>query len=103
MRVSQLLWATFIKTTQSIREKIMLSNQSIALSELKANSMVRVIRLCGSDASVNQKLQDLGFFRGTVVKVLGNDAGMPMLLAIGDGRAALSKELAAQVKVNIIS
>lgn len=81
----------------------MTRGKPIPLSEVGVHSAARVVQLCGPDDSVNQKLQDLGLFRGIVVKVLSCNPGMPMLLAIGDGRAALARELAIYVKVIVIA
>lgn len=45
------------------------------------------------------RLRQLGLFRGAVVEVLESNSAGPLLVRIGDGRIAVNRGIADQIKV----
>ena len=52
-----------------------------------------------SKNALQQKLQDLGLMVGSHVKVLKNDLGSALLLAVGDTRIALGHGMAHKIMI----
>ena len=59
-----------------------------------------VVVLIRTTGELRQKLLDLGLHPGGRVKVIQRDEGQPLMLAIGDGRIAISRDMARLIWVS---
>lgn len=73
--------------------------QTLRLSDLSADQEAIVAKVNSTDKNVIRQLRELGLLRGVPVIVLANNPGAPLLVAVGDGRIAVNRDIADLVKV----
>lgn len=73
--------------------------QALRLTDLSADQKAIVAKVNSSDKNVIRQLRELGLQRGVSAIVLANNPGAPLLVAVGDGRIAVNRDIADLVKV----
>ena len=73
--------------------------QALRLTDLSADQKAIVAKVSSSDKNVIRQFRELGLQRGVSVVVLANNPGAPLLVAVGDGRIAVNRDIADLVKV----
>lgn len=72
---------------------------ALSLTDLSADQAAIVAKVNSPDKNVIRQLRELGLLRGVPVIVLANNPGAPLLVAVGDGRIAVNRDIADLVKV----
>ena len=70
----------------------------IPLSNIGTGQNVRVDQIDGG-RRIRAHLQAMGMGRGTVVKVINNNASGPLIVALGSSRLTIGKGMAAKILV----
>ncbi len=73
--------------------------QALRLTDLSADQKAIVAKVSSSDKNVIRQFRELGLQRGVSVTALANNPGAPLLVAVGDGRIAVNRDIADLVKV----
>ena len=72
---------------------------SYLLSNLPKGQEAVVAKFMDISTSGMDRLRQLGLVRGAVVEVLESNSTGPLLVGIGDGRIAVNRSVADQIKV----
>lgn len=70
--------------------------QEMPISLATSGDVLEVTGINGGKTSAH-KLENLGIARGVTIRILQNDLGSPLLIAIGDTRVAIGHGLASRV------
>ncbi len=68
------------------------------LSDVTEGQSVRIVEIPQGTGN-DRRLSDLGFIKGALVKVLKNDAGMPMVVEIKGARLVLGRKLCSMISI----
>lgn len=63
------------------------------------NVQCRIAKLGNIPPSELKRLRDLGLYVGSVASVITSAQNGPLLLAVGDARIAVNRDVAAEIKV----
>lgn len=74
-------------------------SSSTRLSSLPINSKCRIAKFGSVPDQEIKRLRDLGLSRGSTATVIASVEGGPLLIAVGDARIAVNREIAAEIKV----
>lgn len=73
--------------------------QALRLTDLSADQKAIVAKVNSSDKNVIRQLREHGRSAAFPRIVLANNPGAPLLVAVGDGRIAVNRDIADLVKV----
>lgn len=77
----------------------MSASNSFRLSALPLNVKCRVAKFGAVPDEEIRRLRDLGLYRGSVASIIASVEEGPLLVAVGDARIAINREIAAEIKV----
>lgn len=69
------------------------------LVQLPPNVQCRIARLGNIPPNELKRLRDLGLYVGSVASVITSAQNGPLLIAVGDTRIAVNRDVAAEIKV----
>ena len=77
----------------------MIISSSHRLVQLPVNVQCRIAKLGNISPSELKRLRDLGLYVGSVASVITSALNGPLLIAVGDARIAVNRDVAAEIKV----
>ena len=77
----------------------MIISSSHRLVQLPVNVQCRIAKLGNISPSELKRLRDLGLYVGSVASVITSAQNGPFLIAVGDARIAVNRDVAAEIKV----
>lgn len=69
------------------------------LIQLPMSVQCRIAKLGNIPPSELKRLRDLGLYVGSVASVITSAQNGPLLIAVGDARIAVNRDVAAEIKV----
>jgi ferrous iron transport protein A len=72
--------------------------QVLMLSFLKRGK-IGIVKEINGGIKIRRRLTEMGIFRGSVIRVIKNDFGGPLIVSIGEERLALGRGISFKIMV----